>query len=89
MSAEESKALVRRYVEEVVNRRNLDVLDEIFAADFVQYGGEPDQVSGVEALKQEKSPPTPPSGPPDAVTAERIAAVASEHGIEMLPPSEH
>ena len=39
MSAEESKALVRRYVEEVVNRRNLDVLDEIFAADFVQYGG--------------------------------------------------
>ncbi len=52
MSAEESKALVRRYVEEVVNRRNLDVLDEIFAADFVQYGGEPDQVSGVEDLKQ-------------------------------------
>ncbi len=52
MSAEENKALVRRYVEEVVNRRSLDVLDEIFAADFVQYGGEPDQVSGVEDLKQ-------------------------------------
>jgi steroid delta-isomerase-like uncharacterized protein len=52
MSAEENEALVRRYVEEVVNRRNLDLLDEIFAADFVQYGAEPDQVSGVEDLKQ-------------------------------------
>ncbi len=39
---------------------------------------------------QEKSPPTPPSGPPDAATAERLAAVASEHSIEILPPpSEH
>ncbi len=52
MSAEENKALVRRYVEEVVNQRNLDLLDEIFAPDFVQYGAEPDQVSGVEDLKQ-------------------------------------
>ncbi len=47
----------------------------------------------VEALgepTEEKSPPTPPSEPPDAATAERLAAVASEHGIEILPPpSEH
>ncbi len=52
MSLEENKALVRRYAEEVVNRRNLDLLDEIFAPDFVQYGADPDQVSGVEDLKQ-------------------------------------
>jgi steroid delta-isomerase-like uncharacterized protein len=51
MSAEENKALVRRYVEEVVNQRNLDLVDEIFAPDFVEYGANPDQVSGVEGLK--------------------------------------
>ena len=39
---------------------------------------------------EEKSPPTPPSGPPDAATADRLAAAASKHGIEILPPpSEH
>ena len=38
---------------------------------------------------QEKSPPTPPSEPPDAAAAERLAAMASEHGIEFVaPPSE-
>jgi mannose-6-phosphate isomerase-like protein (cupin superfamily) len=40
---------------------------------------------------QEKSPPTPASEPPDTATAERLAALASEHGIEFVapPPSEH
>ncbi len=52
MSAEENKALVRRYAEELVNRKNLDLFEEIFAPDFVQYGTDPDQVSGVEDLKQ-------------------------------------
>ncbi len=52
MSAEENMALVRRYVEEVVNQRNLDLLDEILAPDFVEYGGDPDEASGVENLKQ-------------------------------------
>jgi hypothetical protein len=41
-------------------------------------------------LTQEKFYPTPPPGPPYAATGERVAAVASEHGIEILsPPSEH
>lgn len=52
MSAEENKALVRRYVEEVVNQGNLDLLDEIFAPGFVEYGADTDQVSGVEDSKQ-------------------------------------
>jgi steroid delta-isomerase-like uncharacterized protein len=53
MSAEEeNKALVRRYAEEVLNRKNLDLLDEIFAPGFVLHGADPDQVSGVEDLKQ-------------------------------------
>ena len=33
-------------------RKLLDLFDEIFAPDFVQYGADPDQVSGVEELKQ-------------------------------------
>jgi steroid delta-isomerase-like uncharacterized protein len=52
MSAKENKALVRRYAEELLKQRNLDLFDEIFAPDFVQYGADPDQVSGVENLKQ-------------------------------------
>jgi steroid delta-isomerase-like uncharacterized protein len=52
MSAEENKALVRRYAQELLNQTNLDLFDEIFAPDFVQYGADPDQVSGVEDLKQ-------------------------------------
>ncbi len=52
MSAEENKALVRRYAEEILNQKNLDLFDEIFAPDFVQYAAEPNQVSGVEDLKQ-------------------------------------
>ncbi len=48
---------------------------------FVEELGEP---------TEEKSPPPPPSGPPDAATAEMLTAVASKHGIEILPPpSEH
>ena len=52
MSAEENKALVRRYAEELLNRKNLDLFEEIFAPGFVLYGAGPDQVSGVEDLKQ-------------------------------------
>ena len=52
MYVEENKALVRRYAEEILNQKNLDLFDEIFAPDFVQYGAEPNQVSGVEDLKQ-------------------------------------
>ncbi len=52
MSTEENKALVRRYADELLNRKNLDLFDEIFAPSFVRYGAEPNQVSGVEDLKQ-------------------------------------
>jgi len=38
-SAEEhNKALVRRFTEEVYNRGNLDVADELLAPDFVDHG---------------------------------------------------
>jgi hypothetical protein len=34
VSAEENKALVRRFFEEVYNRGNLDLADELLASDF-------------------------------------------------------
>jgi predicted ester cyclase len=51
MSAEENKALVRRYVEEFVDRSNFDLSEEIFVPNFVRYDAGPDQVSRVEDLK--------------------------------------
>jgi hypothetical protein len=33
--SEENKALVRRFVEECINKANPDAADELFAADFV------------------------------------------------------
>lgn len=52
MSAEELKAIVRRIPDEVFNKGNLSVLDEIIAPDFVNHTplpGLPD--SGIEAMR--------------------------------------
>ncbi len=52
MSAEENKALVRRDLEEVWSQGKLDVIDEIFAADYVGHmPGSPD-IHGPEEDKQ-------------------------------------
>ena len=37
MSADQNKAIVQRFIEELWNNRNLDVADEIFAADCVTH----------------------------------------------------
>ncbi len=51
MSAEENKALVRREYEEVWNQGKLDVIDEIYTADFVGHiPGSPD-IHGLEGIK--------------------------------------
>ena len=51
MFAEENKALVRRYVEEFVDRSNFDLSEEMFAPNFVRYDAGSDQVSAIEDLK--------------------------------------
>ena len=49
---EENKALVRRVLEEVWNQGKLEVIDEIYAADFVIHTpGNPD-IHGPEGFKQ-------------------------------------
>jgi predicted ester cyclase len=35
MSTEENKALVRRFIDELINRRNADICDEVLAPDIV------------------------------------------------------
>jgi steroid delta-isomerase-like uncharacterized protein len=37
MSAEENKAMFRRLMDEVVNKGNLDIIDELVAADVVEH----------------------------------------------------
>jgi len=39
MSLEENKAVVLRFVEEVQNQHNLDLIDELFSPDFTDYSG--------------------------------------------------
>lgn len=54
MSTEQNKQLVRRLVEEVINQRKMDVIDELFAPDFVEHEAVPPGVppgpDGVKAL---------------------------------------
>jgi hypothetical protein len=52
MSARDDEALVRRAVEAIWNRCELDVADELFAPDYVNHDGIiPDLIHGPEAIK--------------------------------------
>jgi len=52
MSAEENKALVRRFVDEVQSRGNLDALDEICSPEFVNHSAPPGVPTNCEGVKQ-------------------------------------
>ena len=53
MSVEENRALIQRFVEEVFNRGNLDVVDDIYAPDYVGHtAGSPEQTLGPEGVKE-------------------------------------
>ncbi|HEX6710702.1 MAG TPA: ester cyclase [Rubrobacter sp.] len=53
MSAEENKAVVRRFLDEVFGGGNLELVDEIFAPDYVLHDPAiPGEVSGTEGIKQ-------------------------------------
>jgi steroid delta-isomerase-like uncharacterized protein len=53
VSVEGNKALVRRFYEEVWDRGNLDVADEVFAADYVRHDFRPGKPgSGPEGQKR-------------------------------------
>jgi len=46
-----NKALGRIWFEEVINRRNLDAIDEHYAKDYVHHGAEGAELRGVEAAR--------------------------------------
>ncbi len=50
MSAEENKALIQRIFDEALNEHNLSVVDELFAADFVD-NATPEQAAGPGGVK--------------------------------------
>ncbi len=49
--SEQNKALFRRFTDEF-NRQNVNVVDELMAADFVEHNPQPDQAPGLEGMKQ-------------------------------------
>lgn len=52
MSMEDNKAIIRRFYDEVINRRHLAVLDEIIAPDFERFKTEGiDCASNCEVFK--------------------------------------
>src|SRR5215208_1136235 len=52
MSAEENKVVVRRLIEEVYNRGDLDIADELLAPDYVDHTWPPGKYAGREGLKR-------------------------------------
>lgn len=51
MSTDANKNLVRRYYEEVLNGRNLEVLEELAVSDYDEHSPFPGQPNGFEGLK--------------------------------------
>ena len=52
MSAEEHKAVARRFYEQVLNQRNLDVLAEVIAPEGVDHSAAPGTLPGREWVRQ-------------------------------------
>jgi len=51
MSAEENKALVRRFYDEVLNKKNLAAIDQISAANYVDHSAPPGVPPGLAGEK--------------------------------------
>ena len=53
MSTEENKALARRFADDIINRGNVDVVDEVYAPDYVDHDpAMPEDVHGIEGAKE-------------------------------------
>ena len=96
--AETNKAIVKREVEEVWNRRKLDILDEIFAPDFINHDPSNPQITDRNSFKQWAS--TVLKGFPDLhltiddliAEGDEVACRWTHHGTHLgempgLPPT--
>jgi len=52
MTAQENTALVRRYLDEAFNKRNIAILDEVVAADHAHHSAPPDRSPGIEGVRE-------------------------------------
>ena len=52
MSLQENKAILHRIWEEIFNEGKLEVIDELYAPDYVYHGPGGHEVRGIEQLKQ-------------------------------------
>ena len=52
---EENKALIRRFVSEVINKANIDAIDEFASSNFIELDPLPGQEHGRDGLKQKIS----------------------------------
>ncbi len=52
MQPEENKALIRRFVEEVLNQKNLDAVDELLTPDHLDHSVPPGLPPGREGIRQ-------------------------------------
>jgi predicted ester cyclase len=52
MSTEDNKAIIRRYKIDILNSRDIDALDEVVAADYLDHAAFPGQERGREGLKR-------------------------------------
>jgi predicted ester cyclase len=52
MSAEENKAIVRRFVDEVQSKGKIDAIDEICSPEFINHSAPPGVASNREGVKQ-------------------------------------
>ena len=50
--SEENKALFRRFIDEVVNKHNVDVIDELMEPNFIEHNLPPGAAPGVAGMKQ-------------------------------------
>lgn len=55
MSIEESKAIYSRFVEEVINQGNFDVVQELFSPNYLDHNLPPGAAPGLDSVKQVQS----------------------------------
>jgi steroid delta-isomerase-like uncharacterized protein len=51
MTSDENKQLIQRFVEETINRKNLDAIDELVAGNFIEHVPFPGQGPGRDGLR--------------------------------------
>ena len=50
--SEENKALFRRFMDEVISKRNIDAIDDLMSADYVEHNSLPGMEPGIAGMKQ-------------------------------------